>query len=87
MAIPVVMPRLESGMMEGTILKWEKRVGDPVTQGETLLRVESDTAESDVLAPGTGYVLRLEAETDQIVSCGETIAWLGEKGEKLGDSS
>jgi acetyl/propionyl-CoA carboxylase alpha subunit len=85
MAIPVVMPRLEPGMTEGTILKWEKNVGDMVEEGERLLRIESETTEADVAAPAAGCLLKLEAETDQIVACGEVIAWLGQKEEKAAD--
>jgi pyruvate dehydrogenase E2 component (dihydrolipoamide acetyltransferase) len=83
MAIPVLMPALEPGMTEGTILKWEKRIGDPVEKGEVLLRLETDTAEADLQAVDAGILLKIEAEADQIVPCGETIAWLGEKGETV----
>ena len=51
MATPVVMPSIEPGMTEGTILKWEKRVGDIVNEGDLLARIESDTTEADVAAP------------------------------------
>jgi pyruvate/2-oxoglutarate dehydrogenase complex dihydrolipoamide acyltransferase (E2) component len=83
MAIPVLMPALEPGMTEGTIVRWEKKIGDPVRKGEILLRVETDTAETDLEAASAGVLLKIEAEADQIVPCGETIAWLGEKGEKI----
>ena len=83
MAIPVLMPALEPGMSEGTILRWEKKVGEPVQKGEILLRIETDTAEADLEAAAAGFLLRIDAEPDQIVPCGETIAWLGEKGEKV----
>ena len=83
MAIPVLMPALEPGMTEGTILRWEKKIGDAVQKGEILLRVETDTTEADLEAGAAGILLRIEAEADQIVSCGETIAWIGEIGEKV----
>jgi pyruvate/2-oxoglutarate dehydrogenase complex dihydrolipoamide acyltransferase (E2) component len=83
MALPVLMPVLEPGMTEATILKWEKRIGDLVKKGEILLRVETDTTEADLPAADGGILLKIEAEIDQIVSCGETIAWLGEKGETV----
>jgi pyruvate/2-oxoglutarate dehydrogenase complex dihydrolipoamide acyltransferase (E2) component len=83
MALPVLMPALEPGMTEGTILRWEKKIGEPVKKGEILLRLETDTAEADLQADAAGILLKIEAEADQIVSCGETIAWLGEKGETV----
>ena len=42
MAKPVVMPKFGQTMTEGTILHWEKAVGDPVKKGEILLRIETD---------------------------------------------
>ena len=83
MAVPVLMPALEPGMTEGTILRWEKKIGEPVKKGEILLRLETDTAEADLQAAAAGILLKIEAEADQIVPCGETIAWLGEKGETV----
>ncbi|MGA2477550.1 MAG: biotin/lipoyl-containing protein [Spirochaetia bacterium] len=83
MAVPVLIPALEPGMTEGTILRWEKKIGEPVKKGEILLRLETDTAEADLQAAAAGILLKIEAEADQIVPCGETIAWLGEKGETV----
>lgn len=83
MAIPVTMPRLGQTMSEGTILSWEKKIGDQVKKGEVLAKVETDLSEADVVAENGGYLLRIDADPEQIVPCGETIAWLGEKGEQI----
>jgi pyruvate/2-oxoglutarate dehydrogenase complex dihydrolipoamide acyltransferase (E2) component len=83
MAVPVVMPKFGQTMTEGTIVRWEKAVGDPVKKGEVLLRIETDKAEMEVEAEETGYVVRIDAAAEQLVPCGTTIGWLGEKGEKL----
>jgi dihydrolipoamide dehydrogenase len=83
MAIPVVMPRIGQTMAEGTILNWEKKVGELVKKGEVLVKIETDISESDVMAEAEGYLLKIDADPEQIVPCGETIAWLGEKGEQV----
>jgi pyruvate/2-oxoglutarate dehydrogenase complex dihydrolipoamide acyltransferase (E2) component len=83
MAIPVAMPRVGQTMSEGTVLSWEKKVGELVKKGEVLVRIETDISELDVVAEVEGYLLRIDADPEQIVPCGETIAWLGEKGEKV----
>jgi pyruvate dehydrogenase E2 component (dihydrolipoamide acetyltransferase) len=70
-------------MSEGTILSWEKKIGDQVKKGEVLAKVETDLSESDIVAENDGYLLRIDADPEQIVPCGETIAWIGEKGEKI----
>ena len=83
MATAVIMPTVEPGMVEGTILWWLKKPGEPVGVGEAIARIETDTGEADVEAPVAGTLLRLDADLDQIVACGEIIAWIGQKGEKL----
>jgi pyruvate dehydrogenase E2 component (dihydrolipoamide acetyltransferase) len=83
MATPVVMPRVGQTMSEGTVLSWEKRVGELVKRGEVLLKIETDISELDVVAETEGYLLKIDADPEQIVPCGETIAWLGEKGEQV----
>ncbi len=83
MAIRVVMPKFGQTMTEGTIVRWEKRIGDDVKKGEVLLRIETDKSELDVEADASGYLIRIDAEPEQIIACGETIAWLGEKGETI----
>jgi pyruvate/2-oxoglutarate dehydrogenase complex dihydrolipoamide acyltransferase (E2) component len=83
MAIPVVMPKFGQTMTEGTIVRWEKAVGDPVKKGEVLLRIETDKSEMDVESEETGYLLKIDAPAEQLVQCGTTIGWLGSKGEKV----
>jgi pyruvate dehydrogenase E2 component (dihydrolipoamide acetyltransferase) len=71
------MPRLSDSMEEGTIVRWLKRDGDPVVQGEPLAEVETDKAtvtfEAD--ADGTLQILVPEGETVQL---GAPIARIGE---------
>ena len=83
MAVTVVMPRVGTTMTEGTIVRWEKRVGELVRKGEVLARIETDISEADVVAPEEGYLLKRDADPEQIVACGEPIAWLGAPGEKV----
>jgi dihydrolipoamide dehydrogenase len=83
MATPVVMPQSSQTMTEGTIVRWEKKVGDFVKKGDVLLKIETDISEMDVESGEEGYLLKIDADVEQIVPCGETIAWLGNKGEAV----
>ena len=71
------MPRLSDSMEEGTIVRWLKQDGDPVTRGEPLAEIETDKAtvtfEAD--ADGTLHVLVAEGET---VALGAVIAQIGD---------
>ena len=77
------MPKFGQTMTEGTIVRWEKKVGQAVKKGEVLLRIETDKAEMDVEAEESGYLLAVTATEGELVPCGRTIAWLGQKGEKV----
>jgi len=71
------MPRLSDSMEEGTIVRWLKRDGDSVSQGEPLAEVETDkaTVTFDADADGTLRILVGEGET---VPVGRSIARIAE---------
>jgi pyruvate/2-oxoglutarate dehydrogenase complex dihydrolipoamide acyltransferase (E2) component len=83
MAVTVVMPRVGKNMSEGTIIRWDKKVGDLVRKGEALVRIETDDSEVDVVAPEEGYLLKVDADPEEIITCGQPIAWLGGQGETV----
>jgi pyruvate dehydrogenase E2 component (dihydrolipoamide acetyltransferase) len=82
----VVMPRLSDSMEEGTIVRWLKRDGDQVSEGEPLAEVETDkaTVTFDAEARGTLHILVAEGETVRI---GRLIAQIGESVGSLPPAS
>lgn len=83
MATAVLMPKLDQSMTEATIVKWKKAVGEAVKKGDVLVTIETETSEVDVEAEQDGWLLAIQADPEEIVSCGATIAWIGQKGEKV----
>jgi pyruvate dehydrogenase E2 component (dihydrolipoamide acetyltransferase) len=73
----VVMPRLSDSMEEGMIVRWLKRDGERVSEGEPLAEVETDkaTVTFDADAAGTLRILVAEGET---VPIGKPIAQIGD---------
>jgi pyruvate dehydrogenase E2 component (dihydrolipoamide acetyltransferase) len=55
MPVDIFLPALSPTMEKGTIVRWLKRIGEPVRVGEVLLEVETDkaTLEIEALAAGT----------------------------------
>ncbi len=76
----VVMPRLSDSMEEGTIVRWLKQDGEPVSKGDALAEVETDkaTVTFDADADGTLRILVGEGAT---VPIGGVIASIGESSE------
>ena len=76
----VVMPRLSDSMEEGTIVRWLKQDGDPVSKGEPLAEVETDKATVTFVADADG-MLRILAGEGQTVRIGGVIASIGDTSE------
>lgn len=74
MTKPVIMPLLGETMEEGTIVKWQKEVGDKVEKGELLLQVESDKAVLEVESFFNGYLRKFLHSVGEVVPVGEPIA-------------
>lgn len=83
MAINVYVPRLGEGVDEVTITKWLKQVGDPVNELEPLLEVNTDKVDTEIPAPASGMILRIEMQEGQPAKVGELLAVIGAAGEKV----
>ncbi len=70
----LVMPKLGESIMEATILKWHKKVGDPVKQDETVLDIATDKVDSEVPATSEGIVTEILFNVNDVVPIGTVIA-------------
>lgn len=83
MATALRMPQLGESVVEGTVSKWLKAVGERVEKYEPLLEVVTDKVDSEITAPDGGYVLQLYAEEGETVEAGRLLAYIGEEGESV----
>jgi len=60
--------------LTGKILKVEVKAGDKVSEGDTLVILESMKMENPIVAPVSGTVTKVSVNVDQVVKTGETIA-------------
>jgi len=86
MATQVVMPQLGESVVEGTVGKWLKKVGDTIKELEPLLEVESDKVNTEIPSPAGGTVLALYIEEGTTVKAGTVLAMIGQAGEVVGDA-
>ena len=82
MAFEFKLPDLGEGLIEGEIVKWLVKVGDPVEEGQIFVQVETDKAVIDIPSPRKGVVLNLSAAEGETVQVGRVIIVIGEAGEK-----
>ena len=57
--IKVALPALSPTMEMGTIVNWEKKVGDQVSEGDLLCEIETDKATMGFETPEEGYLAKI----------------------------
>ena len=83
MAFQVVMPKLSDTMEEGRVLKWYKREGEKVEGGEALAEIETDKANIEMEAFGSGNVRKILVPEGEKCPVGTLIAVIAEAEEDI----
>jgi pyruvate dehydrogenase E2 component (dihydrolipoamide acetyltransferase) len=81
-ATEVKLPRLGQGMESGTIVKWLKAEGEPVSKGEALYELDTDKVTQEVEADSDGVLLKIVV-ADGEVDVGTTVAIIGAQDEDV----
>jgi len=76
----LVMPKLGESIMEATILKWNKKVGDHVKQDETVLDIATDKVDSEVPSTAEGVITEILFNVNDVVPIGTVIARINTAG-------
>ncbi len=76
---PVPEPVSSSGTsvsapMPGMVIKYEKNVGDPINEGETIVVIEAMKMENALPSPASGVVKAINFKSGDSVAKGETLA-------------
>ena len=82
----LVMPKMGESIIEATILRWSKEVGEEIEAEETVLEIATDKVDSEVPSPADGKLLEKLFQEGDVVPVGEVIAIL-ETSEADGDSA
>ena len=81
MATDVVMPQMGESIAEGTIVRWIKKVGDPIDKDEPLFEISTDKVDAEIPAPGAGVLLEIRVKEGETVPVNSVVALIGAKGE------
>ena len=79
--VELVMPKMGESIMEATILKWVKNVGDKVEMDETILEIATDKVDSEVPSPVSGTIQKILFQENDTVEIGKIIAIIAPEGE------
>ncbi len=72
--VEMTMPKMGESIMEGTVLKWLKQVGDAIEQDESVLEVATDKVDTEVPAIYAGTLAEILVQEGQVVAVGAPIA-------------
>lgn len=79
--VDLVMPKLGESIMEATILKWNKQIGDNIAVDETVLEIATDKVDTEVPAPFTGKLVEICFQVNDVAPIGSVLAKIEVAGE------
>ena len=74
MKIEVKVPQLSESVSEASLLTWNKQVGEAVTEGESLIDIETDKVVLELPAIKSGVLIKILKQNGEKVGSGEVIA-------------
>lgn len=77
MSSEIKVPVLGESIVEGTLARWHKKVGDAVKAGDVLADLETDKVNVEVTATESGVISALLKAEGDSVAVGEVIATVG----------
>ena len=83
MATNVLMPQLGESIAEGTIVRWNKRIGDRVERDELLFEVSTDKVDAEIPSPSAGVVTEILATEGETVPVNSVVALIGSADEAV----
>jgi pyruvate dehydrogenase E2 component (dihydrolipoamide acetyltransferase) len=79
----VVMPKLSEAMETGKLLRWLKQEGDRVSGGDIVAEIETDKADIELEAFGSGVLRKLVVQPGSTVPVGNLIAVIADPDEDI----
>jgi len=77
--IDLPMPKMGESIVEGTILKWHKKVGDEVNIDEIIYEISTDKVDTEVPSPVDGIITEILFAENETVEVGVTVAKIATK--------
>jgi pyruvate dehydrogenase E2 component (dihydrolipoamide acetyltransferase) len=79
----VVLAKLSPTMEEGTIVKWSKKEGDAIKVGDVLAEIETDKANMEMEALGTGVLRKILVQAGGKAPIGTLIGVIADANEDI----
>jgi pyruvate dehydrogenase E2 component (dihydrolipoamide acetyltransferase) len=83
MAAEIVLPQWGMEMQDGVIIKWLKKEGDPVQEGEPIVEIETAKLQTELESTASGVLARIVAQEGEIVPIRGLLAVIAAPGEEV----
>lgn len=77
----ITIPQLDANLVDVTITRWRKTIGDTVKAGESIAELTTDKAVYELEAPADGTLLAIYATEKSVVPTGFAVGLIGAPGE------
>ena len=78
MPTPVIMPQMGESIVEGTITKWLKQVGDSVERDEPLFEISTDKVDAEIPSTIAGILTEIKFPEGATVGINTVVAFIGD---------
>ena len=78
----IIIPQLDANLVDVTVSRWRKNIGEPVSAGETVAELTTDKAVYELESPASGLLLAIYAQPKSIVPTGYIVGLVGAEGEE-----
>jgi len=83
MAEKIIMPQGGQDLKFGMVVRWLKKEGDAVKNGELICEVETEKAVFEVTAPRDGFLIKIIKADGEEAEILTAIGYVGDKGEQI----
>jgi pyruvate dehydrogenase E2 component (dihydrolipoamide acetyltransferase) len=74
----VKLPQMGEGVHEATLIKWLKKIGEPVRKDEPILEVSTDKVDTEIVSPADGYLIAVIAEPGEMVNVSQALGQIAD---------
>ena len=76
----VVMPQMGESIVEGTLTRWLKKVGEKVERDEPLFEISTDKVDTEIPSPAAGTLSEVLVQEGATVAINTIVGRIGENG-------
>jgi len=83
MPVNVVMPQMGESVTEGTVVRWIRKVGDPVDRDEPLFEISTDKVDAEIPSPAAGTLAAIHVKEGETVPVDALVAVIAQAGDAV----